>query len=118
VARRYWTLAGLADQIELRLGPAAQTLRELPPAAGFDLAFIDADKPGYLEYWELIVPRIRPGGVILADNTLQSGAVADPAVQGDNIRAIREFNDRVAADTRVEQVLLPVGDGLTLARTR
>jgi caffeoyl-CoA O-methyltransferase len=116
VAARYWRRAGLADRIELRLGPAAETLRALPDGPGFDLAFIDADKPGYVDYWEQIVPRIRPGGVVLVDNTLFHGRVIDPAEQDPNARGIRAFNDHALADPRVELVLLPVGDGLTLAR--
>lgn len=116
VARAYWKRAGLDGTIELRLGPAADTLRALPEGTSFDLAFIDADKTGYPAYWELIVPLIRQGGVILADNTLSSGRVAQAGADGENVRAIREFNDLVLADKRVEVVLLPVGDGLTLAR--
>src|SRR3984893_16299979 len=115
VAVRYWRRAGLQDRIELRLGPAAETLRALPDGPGFDLAFIDADKPGYVDYWEQIVPRIRPGGVVLVDNTLFHGRVIDPAEQDPNVRGIRLFNDHALADPRVELVLLPVGDGLTLA---
>ncbi len=116
VARAYWQRAGLADKIELRLAPAAQTLRELPPATSFDFAFIDADKVGYVEYWDLIVPLIRPGGVILVDNTLSSGRVIDHGEQGDAVQGIRRFNGRALADDRVELVLLPIGDGLTMAR--
>lgn len=116
VARHYWKRAGLEPMIELRLGPAADTLRGLPEGTSFDLAFIDADKTGYQDYWELIVPMISAGGVILADNTLSSGRVAEAGADGENVRAIRAFNDLVRADARVEVVLLPVGDGLTLAR--
>lgn len=116
LAREYWERAGLADRIELRLGPAAQTLRGLPAEPAFDFAFIDADKPGYCEYWELLVPRMLPGGLLLADNTLSHGRVVDPAEQDEHVRGIREFNDRARADLRVELVLLPIGDGLTLAR--
>jgi caffeoyl-CoA O-methyltransferase len=118
VAREYWKRAGLADRIDLRLGPAARTLRELPDDATFDFAFIDADKPSYVEYWDLIVPMIRPNGVILVDNTLWSGQVADPRITDDSVQAIRQFNDHAAADHRVEVVLLPIGDGLSLARKR
>jgi len=116
VARPYWQRAGLADRIELRLGPAAQTLRDLPADTVFDLAFIDADKTGYVQYWDLIVPMIRPGGVILVDNTLSHGRVVDLREQDDNVQGIRRFNGRASADHRVELVLLPIGDGLTLAR--
>jgi predicted O-methyltransferase YrrM len=118
VAREYWKRAGLADRIELRLGPAARTLRELPAGTTFDFAFIDADKTSYVEYWDLIVPMIRSNGVILVDNTLWSGQVADPRITDDNVQAIRQFNDHAAADDRVELVLLPIGDGLSLARKR
>ncbi|HET7015976.1 MAG TPA: O-methyltransferase, partial [Streptosporangiaceae bacterium] len=86
VARRYWERAGLTDRIELRLGPAAQTLAALPAGTSFDLAFIDADKTGYVQYWDLIVPMIRPGGVILADNTLFQGRVVDLADQGESVQ--------------------------------
>jgi len=115
LARTYWQKAGLADRIELRLGPALDTLRALPADASFDLAFIDADKPGYIGYWDEVVPRIRAGGVILIDNTLSSGRVADPAVPEDRV-PVRAFNDHALADNRVELVLLSIGDGLTLAR--
>jgi caffeoyl-CoA O-methyltransferase len=116
VARGYWDKAGLAGTIELRLGPALGTLRALPAEAAFDIAFIDADKTGYTGYWEEVVPRIRPGGVILVDNTLSHGRVVDPAETGDVVQAVRDFNDHALADGRVDLVLLPVGDGLTLAR--
>jgi caffeoyl-CoA O-methyltransferase len=118
LAREYWQRAGLADRIELRLGPALDTLRALPPGPHLDLAFIDADKTGYVSYWDEIVPRIRPGGIILVDNTLQGGEVADPAATGPQVTGMRAFNDHAAADARVDLVLLPVGDGLTLARRR
>ena len=118
VAREYWKQAGLADRIELQLGPAAKTLRELPDDTTFDFAFIDADKTSYVEYWDLIVPMIRSNGVILVDNTLWSGQVADSRISDDTVQAIRRFNEHAAADDRVELVLLPIGDGLTLARKR
>jgi caffeoyl-CoA O-methyltransferase len=116
VARRYWQDAGLADRIELRLAPALDTLRALPPGPDIDLAFIDAHKPEYVGYWEEIVPRTRPGGLILADNTLWDGEVVRP--ENETARLVAAFNDHVAADNRVEQVMLPVGDGLTLARRK
>ena len=115
IARRYWADAGVADRIELRLGPAIDTLRALPRAADVDLVFIDADKGGYVDYWEELVPRVRTGGVLLVDNTLQGGAVVDAAATGDTVTAIRRFNVHAAADPRVEVVLLPVSDGLTMA---
>jgi len=116
VARAYWQRAGLDDRIELRLGPAADTLRALPDGTSLDYAFIDADKTGYVAYWDLIVPMIRPGGVILVDNTLSHGRVVDLREQDDNVQGIRRFNGHARADARVELVLLPIGDGLTLAR--
>jgi caffeoyl-CoA O-methyltransferase len=121
VARRYWERAGVADRIELRLGPAADTLRDLDAAgldaAGLDLAFVDADKTGYVGYWAELVPRMRPGGVIIADNVLSGGRVLDPGASAD-ARAIVEFNEIVLADDRVDSMLLPIGDGLTFARKR
>ncbi len=116
VARQYWQRAGLADRIELRLGPAAETLAALPGGTSFDLAFIDADKAGYVAYWDLIVPMIRPAGLILVDNTLSHGRVVDLAEQDESVQGIRRFNGHAIADARVELVLLPIGDGLTLAR--
>jgi caffeoyl-CoA O-methyltransferase len=116
VARKYWQLAGVADRIDLELRPALETLRAMPVAETFDLAFIDADKAGYVSYWDEVVPRIRPGGAILVDNTLSHGRVIDPAPDDPNVQGIRDFNDHAAADDRVTLVLLPVGDGLTLAR--
>jgi caffeoyl-CoA O-methyltransferase len=111
-------MAGLSDRIDLQLRPAAETLRAMPADVQFDLAFIDADKGGYIGYWDEVVPRMRPGGVILVDNTLYSGLVADPANNEPTVLAIREFNDHAAADDRVDLVLLPVADGLTMARKR
>jgi caffeoyl-CoA O-methyltransferase len=116
IAMRAWERAGLRDRIELRIAPALQTLRALPADAELDLVFIDADKPGYASYWEELVPRVRPGGVLLADNVLWSGEVADPSASGENLTALRQFNDLVAADQRVEVVMLTAFDGLTIAR--
>lgn len=116
MAREYWTRAGLADRIELRVGPAIETLRSLPVEPHLDLAFIDADKGGYIDYYEELVPRLRPGGLLFADNVLWFGAVAEPSAQDDDTKAIRAFNEHVQADGRVEQLILPLGDGLTLAR--
>jgi caffeoyl-CoA O-methyltransferase len=118
IARRYWDKAGLAHKIELRIAPALETLRALPREPGLDLAFIDADKSGYIDYYEEILARLRPGGVVLADNVLWSGNVANPAQNDANTLAIRRFNDHVAADRRVECVMLPISDGLTIARKR
>lgn len=114
VARRYWERAGVTERIELRLAPAAETLRALPTEPHLDLAFIDADKSGYPTYWAELVPRMRSGGVILVDNVLRDGRVLDP--QSDDDKAIVAFNEVVMADERVEAVMLPIADGLTLAR--
>jgi len=116
VARAYWQRAGLTDMIDLRLGPAVETLRALPPTTSLDYAFIDADKTGYVAYWDLIVPLVRPNGVILVDNTLSHGRVVDRREQDDDVQGIRRFNGHARADDRVELVLLPIGDGLTMAR--
>jgi caffeoyl-CoA O-methyltransferase len=116
LARRYWDKAGVADRIELRLGPAAATLAELPDEPAFDLAFIDADKTGYPTYWAQIVPRMRPGAVILVDNVLRGGRVLDP--RDEETAAIVAFNELVRADDRVESVMIPLADGITLARRR
>src|SRR6516164_189990 len=117
LARAYWQKAGLADRIELRLGPALDTLRALPAGESFDLAFIDADKRGYRGYWEELVPRMRPGGMILVDNTLLHGRIFEASPDPDAL-AIKEFNEHVLTDDRVELVMLPIGDGLTMARAK
>lgn len=121
VARRHWEAAGVAHKIELVLAPAAVTL-EARLAAGeadsYDFAFIDADKTGYLGYYERLIRLIRPGGLIAVDNTLWGGAVADPAESGPDTLALREFNDFLLADARIDLSLVPIGDGLTLARRR
>ncbi|WCN82300.1 O-methyltransferase [Micromonospora sp. LH3U1] len=116
IARRYWALAGVQDRIDLRIGPAGDRLRELPYERYLDFAFIDADKTGYPIYWAELVPRMRPGGVIAVDNVLRGGRVTAPQNEGD--RAIAAFNDEVLADVRVDPVMLPIADGLTLARVR
>jgi caffeoyl-CoA O-methyltransferase len=116
VARRHWARAGVASRIELRIGPALETLRTLPRKPEWDLGFIDADKPAYPDYYEEILARLRPGGLVLADNVLWMGRVADPEAQDEQTQAIRAFNERVAADERVEVVMLPIADGLTIAR--
>jgi caffeoyl-CoA O-methyltransferase len=116
LARAYWEKAGVADRIDLKLRPAIETLRAMPATETFDFAFIDANKTGYVSYWDEVVPRIKPGGAILVDNTLSHGRVIDPAYDDQNVQGIRDFNDHAAADGRVTLVLLPVGDGLTLAR--
>lgn len=116
VARRYWERAGVSDRIELRIGPASETLRSLPTEPHLDFAFIDADKTGYSTYWAELVPRMRPGGVIAVDNVLWGGRVLSPRDEAS--RAIAAFNDEVVNDDRVDVVMLPIGDGLTLARRR
>jgi caffeoyl-CoA O-methyltransferase len=118
IGRRAWQRAGLADRIELRIAPAVETLRALPADEHLDLAFIDADKPGYVGYWNELVPRVRSGGLLLADNVLWSGTIGDEAATDANVTALRAFNDTVAADDRVEVAVLPAFDGLTLARKR
>ena len=118
VARRYWAKAGVAHKIELRLGPAEKTLRELPEEPAFDFAFIDADKKGYVGYWDEVVRRLRPGGLVAVDNVLWDGDVVRPEAQDEDVTAIRELNERVLCDERVESVMLAVADGLTLARKR
>ena len=118
IARRYWERAGESDRIELRLAPALETLRSLPETEHIDLAFIDADKTGYPDYWAELVPRVRPGGVLVADNVLFSGRIVDASSDNESIQALRRFNDEVAADERVDVMILPAFDGLTLARKR
>jgi caffeoyl-CoA O-methyltransferase len=116
IARQAWAEARLDDVIELRIAPAIETLRALPAGDVIDLVFIDADKGGYGAYFDELVPQVRPNGLLLADNTLWSGRVVDPAATDDDTLAIRAFNDKVAADQRVESYLLPIGDGVTLIR--
>jgi caffeoyl-CoA O-methyltransferase len=118
VARRYWERAGLDDRIDLRLAPAVETLRAVPVEETVDFAFIDADKSGYPTYYEELVPRMRPGGLIVLDNVLRGGRVVDPSAQDADDRAIRQINDTITADSRVQSVMLPLRDGVTLARKR
>ncbi|MFN8036685.1 MAG: O-methyltransferase [Acidimicrobiia bacterium] len=118
IARKHWAHAGVDGRIDLRIAPAAETLGSLPAGEVFDLAFIDADKPGYPVYYEEILTRLRPNGVILVDNTLYFGEVVKRDATDESLRAIQSFNDLVAADDRVDAVLLPIGDGLTLLRKR
>jgi len=112
----HWEKAGVRDRIDLRIGPALDTLRSLPSERSFDLAFIDADKPNYWAYFEELVARIRPGGAILVDNVLWMGQVVNLEANDPNTLAIREFNDKLARDARVECAMLPISDGLSLAR--
>ncbi|MGW3246800.1 O-methyltransferase [Streptomyces sp. NPDC001070] len=115
VAREAWAKAGVADRVDLRIAPALDTLRALPREPWIDFVYLDADKGNYTNYWEELVPRMRPGAVLAADNTLFHGRVVDREATGD-AAAIQAFNERVAADARVEALLLTVADGLTLAR--
>ncbi|MDQ2709755.1 MAG: class I SAM-dependent methyltransferase [Actinomycetota bacterium] len=118
IGRRAWQAAGVAMRIELRIGPALETLRELPSTERFDLAFIDADKPNYSAYYAELLPRLRRNGLILVDNVLWSGAVVDPTRDDTDTEAIRAFNDQITADPRVESTILTLADGLTLIRKR
>jgi caffeoyl-CoA O-methyltransferase len=118
IARRHWQAAGVADRIDLRIAPALETLQALPQDAAVDFAFVDADKGGYVSYYEELVPRLRAGGVLVADNVLWSGRVVDAEATDDDTEAIRAFNDHVSADDRVDRVMLAVGDGITICRKR
>lgn len=114
----FWEQAGVASKIDLRIAPASETLEQLRGARDWDLAFIDADKTGYDAYYEALLGLIRPGGLILVDNVLWGGSVVDDTNQSDDTRAIRAFNDKVAADARVDCVMVSVSDGLTFLRLR
>ena len=116
IARAAWHEAGVADRIELRVGPGLETLRALPPGEQFDFAFIDADKTGYAQYYEEVLTRLRPGGLMLLDNTLQGGHVAGDLTGDDDVAAIRSLNDAIAADPRVKVVLIPIGDGVSFVQ--
>jgi caffeoyl-CoA O-methyltransferase len=118
VAREFWAKAGVADRIELRLGPAADSLAALPAEPHLDLAFVDADKGNYSRYWAELVPRMRPGGLIIVDNVLWKGTVLDPPADDSDAQALAAFNDDVVRDGRVDVVMLFFADGLTLARRR
>jgi caffeoyl-CoA O-methyltransferase len=123
IAEKYWRRDGIDHKIELRLGPAIETLRALPidphGSNAIDFAFIDADKPGYLSYYRELMLRMRTNGVLLVDNTLQQGDVTREAKPDMvNVLAIQAFNDHVAADPAVDSQILPIGDGLTLIRKR
>ena len=116
IARRYWERAGVSHRISLELGDAHETLRALPVAETYDLAFVDADKTGYPLYVQHLYPRMRANGVVLLDNTLRGGHVLEPRTDDD--RAIAGLNDALARDPRWETVLLPLADGLTVLRKR
>lgn len=120
-ARRYWQEAGVSSRIDLRLGPASETLATMirrGDAGRFDFAFIDADKASYADYYEKCLQLLRPGGVIALDNTLWHGKVADPEAHDEDTDALRRFNRALHEDERVDLSLVPIGDGLTLARKR
>lgn len=118
IAKRYFARAGLADRIELRLAPALETLERLPRTPDVDLAFVDADKENYRAYYEALLPRLSPRGVLVFDNVLWGGSIIDPANRNASTVALRELNDLVARDPRVDAVMLPVADGLSLVRRR
>ena len=118
IARANLDDAGVGDRVEIRVGPALDTLRSLPKEPFFDLAFIDADKPGYAGYFEEALVRVRPGGLIVLDNMLFSGLVVDPPADHEAARALNDLNARLAGDERVDIALLTVSDGMTLARKR
>ena len=120
-AKPYWQEAGVADRIDLRIGPAVETLDTLlaqGQAGSFDFAFIDADKTNYKNYFQRVLDLLRRGGLACVDNVLWSGAVADPTRDDEDTVAIREFNQALAKDSRVTISLVPIGDGLTLTRKR
>lgn len=116
IAREAWAAAGVDDRIELTIAPAIETLRSLPADEQIDLVFLDADKTGYLDYYEELVPRLRPGGWIVADNTLWGGQVVDVDESDDSLTALRAYNDRAHQDERVTTVLLALADGLTVSQ--
>jgi caffeoyl-CoA O-methyltransferase len=121
IAREFWDRAGVAGKIDLRLAPALETLDALlgaGDAESFDFAFIDADKVNYEGYYERALALLRPGGLVAVDNTLWSGSLIEPAEDDEDARALAAFNRRLLADERVDLSLLPLGDGLTLARKR
>jgi len=118
VGRPFWRRAGVESRIDLRIAPARETLESLADEPPFDFAFIDADKTGYTHYYEALLERVRPGGLILVDNVLWSGRVVEADVRDADTLAIRAFNEHVSRDSRVDCVMLPVSDGLTLLRVR
>jgi O-methyltransferase len=121
IGRPYWERAGVAAKIDLRIGSAHQTLRELEAEGAlgaFDMAFIDADKPGYDDYYEATLRLVRRGGLITFDNMLRRGRVADPNQNDQDTAALRALNAKIARDDRVDRVLLPIGPGMTLTRRR
>ncbi len=118
IARKYWAKAGVDSRIDLRIGRAADTLRALPAEPRIDFAFIDADKVSYRDYYEALLPRLRPNALVAFDNVLWGGQVVDATSPSEDTRALRELNDHIARDDRVEAVMLAIADGLTIARKR
>jgi caffeoyl-CoA O-methyltransferase len=118
IAQRYFREAGVEERIDLRLAPALETVRSLPAEDRFDLAFIDADKEGYPAYYEEVLGRLRPRGLVMLDNVLRGGAVLDAEDDSPGNVAIRELNGRIASDERVEVAMVGVADGITLALKR
>ena len=118
IASEHWEAAGVADRIDLVIAPAGQTLAALDADTTVDFAFIDADKTGYVDYYEALVPKLGPGGIIAVDNTLWNGQVLDDTDDSDDTVALRRFNAHVAADDRTVAALTPIGDGVTLIRRR
>jgi caffeoyl-CoA O-methyltransferase len=118
IARRHFRAAGLEGKIELRIAPAIETLRALPSSTRFDFAFLDADKTSYAAYYEELLPRLRSGGLIVVDNAFWGGRVVDETDQSESTVAIRALNERIAKDERVDAVLIPIADGVMVARKK
>lgn len=118
IAREHWELAGVDERIDLRIAPAIDTLRSIDPATRFDLAFIDADKTGYAAYLDALAPLLRPGAIVLIDNTLWSGKVLDDSVDDRDTVALRALNDALVDDDRFTVVMLTIGDGVTMLERR
>jgi len=118
IGRKYWAKAGVAERIELRIAPALETLKTLPANHTIDFAFIDADKVSYRDYYDALLPRLRPNGLILFDNVVWGGQVLDPNSQSEDTQALRALNDLIARDQRVQAVMISVSDGLTIVRKR
>jgi len=118
IARRYFREAGVERKIDLRIAAALDTLRSMPAGNLFDFAFVDGDKKEYSDYYEEILKRLRPGGLLTIDNVLWGGRVADPSDQSESTLAIRRLNDRISRDERVDAVMVPIADGLAIVRKR
>lgn len=121
IARRYWRAAGVEDRIELKIAPAAETMESLVTsgqAGSFDVIFVDADKRGYDTYYELSLKLLRPGGLVMIDNVLWGGSAADPERTDETTMAIKALNEKIRHDNRVTIAMVPIGDGVTLARKR